>query len=199
TNATGYPTRFLATHEHRPHCRPRDRADLHSICELGTGNGNSCCCHRLRIVRCSGWRLWHRGLIADGSHDLNGDFRCTALEAQPGHCLWRKRESTSYRSALLRVDLDKIPRRPFVSLASGPCVRVSDAHLAQGRGNHGQRTSGGTAALQGCHRADQGRATISHPRHAVVLGRMTKGVPLALTHNLKLNHVLHERALLVAV
>src|SRR5262249_7501640 len=89
TNATGYPTRFLATHEHRPHCRPRDRADLHSICELGTGNGNSCCCHRLRIVRCPGWRLWHRGLIADGSHDLNGDFRCTALEAQPGHCLWR--------------------------------------------------------------------------------------------------------------
>ena len=34
---------------------------------------------------------------------------------------------------------------------------------------------------------------------AVVLGRMTKGVPLALTHNLKLNHVLHERVLLVAV
>ena len=28
---------------------------------------------------------------------------------------------------------------------------------------------------------------------------MTKGVPLALTHNLKLNHVLHERVLLVAV
>jgi KUP system potassium uptake protein len=37
------------------------------------------------------------------------------------------------------------------------------------------------------------------PGTAVVLGRMTKGVPLALTHNLKLNHVLHERALLVAV
>ena len=37
------------------------------------------------------------------------------------------------------------------------------------------------------------------PGTAVVLGRMTKGVPLALTHNLKLNHVLHERVLLVAV
>ena len=36
------------------------------------------------------------------------------------------------------------------------------------------------------------------PGTAVVLGRMTKGVPLALTHNLKLNHVLHERVLLVA-
>jgi KUP system potassium uptake protein len=34
---------------------------------------------------------------------------------------------------------------------------------------------------------------------AVVLGRMSKGVPLALTHNLKLNHVLHEKVFLVAV
>ena len=34
---------------------------------------------------------------------------------------------------------------------------------------------------------------------AVVMGRMTRGVPLPLTLNLKLNHVLHERMLLVAV
>jgi KUP system potassium uptake protein len=37
------------------------------------------------------------------------------------------------------------------------------------------------------------------PGTAVVLGRMTKGVPLALTRNLKLNHVLNEKVLLVAV
>jgi KUP system potassium uptake protein len=37
------------------------------------------------------------------------------------------------------------------------------------------------------------------PGTAVVLGRMTQGVPLPLTHNIKLNHVLHERVLLVAV
>ena len=37
------------------------------------------------------------------------------------------------------------------------------------------------------------------PGTAVVLGRMTKGVPLALTQNLKHNHVLHQRVLLVAV
>ena len=37
------------------------------------------------------------------------------------------------------------------------------------------------------------------PGTAVVLGRMTKGVPLALSHNFKCNHVLHERILLVAV
>jgi KUP system potassium uptake protein len=37
------------------------------------------------------------------------------------------------------------------------------------------------------------------PGTAVVLGRMSKGVPLALTHNLRLNHVLHEKVLLVAV
>ncbi len=37
------------------------------------------------------------------------------------------------------------------------------------------------------------------PGTAVVLGRMTTGVPLSLTHNLKFNHVLHERVLLVAV
>jgi KUP system potassium uptake protein len=37
------------------------------------------------------------------------------------------------------------------------------------------------------------------PGTAVVLGRMAKGVPLALSHNLKFNHVLHERVLLVAV
>jgi KUP system potassium uptake protein len=37
------------------------------------------------------------------------------------------------------------------------------------------------------------------PGTAVVLGRMTKGVPLALTRNLALNHVLHEKVLLVAV
>lgn len=37
------------------------------------------------------------------------------------------------------------------------------------------------------------------PGTAVVLGRMTRGVPLALTQNLKLNRVLHERVLLVAI
>jgi KUP system potassium uptake protein len=37
------------------------------------------------------------------------------------------------------------------------------------------------------------------PGTAVVMGRMTQGVPLPLTLNLKLNHVLHERMLLVAV
>jgi KUP system potassium uptake protein len=37
------------------------------------------------------------------------------------------------------------------------------------------------------------------PGTAIVLGRMAQGVPLALSHNLKHNHVLHERILLVAV
>jgi KUP system potassium uptake protein len=37
------------------------------------------------------------------------------------------------------------------------------------------------------------------PGTAVVLGRMAKGVPLALSHNFKCNHVLHQRVLLVAV
>jgi KUP system potassium uptake protein len=37
------------------------------------------------------------------------------------------------------------------------------------------------------------------PGTAAVLGRMTQGVPLPLTLNLKLNHVLHENVLLVAV
>jgi KUP system potassium uptake protein len=37
------------------------------------------------------------------------------------------------------------------------------------------------------------------PGTAVVLGRMTKGIPLALTQNLRFNRVLHERVLLVAV
>ena len=37
------------------------------------------------------------------------------------------------------------------------------------------------------------------PGTAVVLGRMAKGVPLALSHNIKCNHVLHENVLLVAV
>ena len=37
------------------------------------------------------------------------------------------------------------------------------------------------------------------PGTAVILGRMAKGVPLALSHNTKCNHVLHENVLLVAV
>jgi KUP system potassium uptake protein len=37
------------------------------------------------------------------------------------------------------------------------------------------------------------------PGTAVVLGRMIKGVPLAMTQNLKYNRVLHEKVLLVAV
>jgi KUP system potassium uptake protein len=37
------------------------------------------------------------------------------------------------------------------------------------------------------------------PGTAVVLGRMTKGVPLPLTRNVNFNHVLHERVFLVAV
>ena len=37
------------------------------------------------------------------------------------------------------------------------------------------------------------------PGTAIVLGRMAKGVPIALSHNVKCNHVLHENVLLVAV
>jgi len=37
------------------------------------------------------------------------------------------------------------------------------------------------------------------PGTAVVLGRKLRGVPLSLTRNVKFNHVLHERVLLVAV
>jgi KUP system potassium uptake protein len=37
------------------------------------------------------------------------------------------------------------------------------------------------------------------PGTAVVLGRMIKGIPLALTQNLKHNHVLHQKVFLVAV
>jgi KUP system potassium uptake protein len=37
------------------------------------------------------------------------------------------------------------------------------------------------------------------PGTAIVLGRMAQGVPLALSHNLRHNHVLHDRVLLVAV
>jgi KUP system potassium uptake protein len=37
------------------------------------------------------------------------------------------------------------------------------------------------------------------PGTAVILGRMTRGVPLSLTLNIKFNHVLHERVLLVAI
>jgi KUP system potassium uptake protein len=37
------------------------------------------------------------------------------------------------------------------------------------------------------------------PGSAVVVGRMATGVRLALTHNLKLNHVLHRKVFLVAV
>ena len=37
------------------------------------------------------------------------------------------------------------------------------------------------------------------PGTAVVLGRMAKGVPLALSHNVRCNHVLYESVLLVAV
>ncbi len=37
------------------------------------------------------------------------------------------------------------------------------------------------------------------PGTGVVLGRMTKGVPLALAHNLKVNRVLHQKVFLVAV
>jgi len=37
------------------------------------------------------------------------------------------------------------------------------------------------------------------PGTAVVLGRMTTGVPLSLTRNVKVNHVLHEKVLLVAI
>ena len=37
------------------------------------------------------------------------------------------------------------------------------------------------------------------PGTAVVLGRMSKGIPLALSHNIRCNHVLYENVLLVAV
>src|SRR5271163_4307594 len=37
------------------------------------------------------------------------------------------------------------------------------------------------------------------PGTAIVLGRMSKGVPLALSHNVNCNRVLHENVLLVAV
>ena len=37
------------------------------------------------------------------------------------------------------------------------------------------------------------------PGTAIVLGRMAKGVPLALSHNVNCNRTLHENVVLVAV
>ena len=54
------------------------------------------------------------------------------------------------------------------------------------------------AAFAGLHRALRRDPPHRIPGTAIVLGRMAKGVPLALSHNVNCNHVLHERVLLVA-
>ena len=95
------------------------------------------------------------------------------------------------------------PRPSFWRAAGSPADlvrhRVPDAHLAQGPGDHGPGAAGDpeetTEFLERSRRIHR----FEFPAPAMVLGRMTKGVPLPLTLNLKLNHVLHERVLLVAV
>ena len=62
---------------------------------------------------------------------------------------------------------------------------------------HGSSRS--SRAYEGVCRTSQQQPAASSPGTAVVLGRMAKGVPLALSHNIRCNHILYQNVLLVAV
>ena len=114
--------------------------------------------------------------------------------------LHRQRQPARPRFVLFRLDLDEAPRRRLVPLADRFRHRVPDADLAQGRGDHGRGSPGDPREVRPTSsNASKRDPPLRIPGTAVVLGRMTKGVPLALSHNVKCNHVLHENVLLVAV
>ena len=155
--------------------------------------------HRLPLVGSAGRSLWHRRVVTDGDHDADGDVRRPALEAQSDTRLRRQRQPARARSALCRLDVNETPGRRLVPVAHLVRHRLPHAHLAQGRGDHGQSAPGSSRSLRRSSSNASTEAATSRPGTAVVLGRMAKGVPLALSRNLKCNRVLHENVLLVAV
>ena len=77
----------------------------------------------------------------------------------------RERQPARLDLALFRIDLDEAPGRRLVPVAHRLRHRIPHAHLAQGRGDHGQGPPGGSRDLEGVHRTPQGRPAASHPGH----------------------------------
>ena len=140
-----------------------------------------------------------RGVAADGDHDADGDLRGAALEAQPVPRLRGQWQPHRARCAVLRLDLDQAPRGRLVPLAHRLGDLLPDADLAEGRGGHGRLAARDPRAIADVRRAPARQSADAHAGTAIVLGRMAKGVPLALSHNVNCNRTLHENVVLVAV
>jgi KUP system potassium uptake protein len=55
----------------------------------------------------AGWRLWHSRFVTDGDHDVDGDVRRTALEAQSHPRLCSERQPARARPTLFRLNVDE--------------------------------------------------------------------------------------------
>ena len=87
--------------------------------------------HRLRLLGCAGRRVRHRGFLADGDHDADGDVRRAALEAQSACRLFGERQPARARSVVFRLDFDQAVRRRLVPPAHRLRHLFPHAHLAQ--------------------------------------------------------------------
>ena len=113
--------------------------------------------------------------------------------------LFGERQPARARPAVLRLDVDQAVRWRLVPAAHRLRHLVPHADLAQGRGDHGRGSRRDSAARADFLAQLKRDPPFRLPGTAIVLGRMAKGVPLALSHNVKCNRVLHENVLLVAV
>ena len=153
----------------------------------------------VRLVRCARRRIRHRRLDADGGHHGAGGPCRPAMGLQPATGRRRKRIFPRHRTDLRRREHDKADRGRLVPAADGRRHRVPDADLASrvaacSSASAPSCASVRTSSLTGCST----RPPIRLPGAAAIFTAASTGIPLALTHHLRHNRVLHERVLLIS-
>ena len=200
-DAAGHSARLSAAHERRPHRRSTRSA--RSMFRSSIGRSPLATLAAVIGFGSSDALAGAYGIAVSllmAITTLMATFVALHWKHNPIPRLCGQRQPACPRPALFRLDLDQALRRRLVPLAHRLRHRIPHAHLAQGRGDHGHGSAGDSRAVRRSSSNDLSRdPPLRIPGTAVVLGRMAKGVPLALSHNIKCNHVLHENVLLVAV
>src|ERR1700752_1123353 len=193
-DAASHSARFPPAHEHRPHRRSRDRPDLYPVRKLDARRGHARCRYRLLA----------------GAYGIAVSLlmAITTLMATFVALHWKYNPVLVYavNGSLVPLDLLFFASTSTKLFEGGwfPLLIAFVVSFLMLTWRKGEEILD-TIRLEV---REPTKDFVEHlnsnpplrvPGTAVVLGRMAKGVPLALSHNIRCNHILYENVLLVAV
>jgi KUP system potassium uptake protein len=169
-------------------------------CQLALGSRHARSGRHVRILRRARRRLRYRCLYADGGNHGASRARCAALGLQPAPRSRRQRTVSRRRPDICRRQRHKaIGRRLVPAPALAGIVaflmltwRTGYLLLEQQRSRMRQREDDFVGWVLD-------NPPIRLPGAAAIFSAASSGIPLALTHHLRHNRVLHERVLLINI